>query len=132
MRGDSAATGHSVEDVSDTKQPIIILHSAEEGGCQLKDDPTFTKYFKMLRMRVPKHVVAIKMQTEGLDPAVLEMNPDGPASLVLPSASAHAASDIGAALRCELSKRGIIQRMQLIRPAVPHNRVDSRSDGSPQ
>eukprot|EP00617_Octactis_speculum_P022014 CAMPEP_0185766450 /NCGR_PEP_ID=MMETSP1174-20130828/37315_1 /TAXON_ID=35687 /ORGANISM="Dictyocha speculum, Strain CCMP1381" /LENGTH=50 /DNA_ID=CAMNT_0028450153 /DNA_START=1 /DNA_END=150 /DNA_ORIENTATION=- len=45
---------------------------------KLKDDPEFTKYFKMLKMHLPKGAVAAKMVGEGKDPAVLDMDPEGP------------------------------------------------------
>jgi hypothetical protein len=33
----------------------------------------------MIRMHVPKQAVAMKMQSEGLDPSILDMDPTGPA-----------------------------------------------------
>ena len=48
-------------------------------------NPNYTKYFKMLSMHLPKGAVAQKMVAEGLDPAVLDMDPTGPA----PSAKAE-------------------------------------------
>jgi len=45
----------------------------------IKDDPRFTKFLTMLRMHVPKQAVANKMTQEGLDPAVLDMDPNEPA-----------------------------------------------------
>jgi hypothetical protein len=44
----------------------------------IKNDPQFAKYFKMLQMHVPKGAVAAKMTQEGLDPAVLDMDPNQP------------------------------------------------------
>jgi hypothetical protein len=44
----------------------------------LKDDPKYAKYFRMLGMHLPKEAVAIKMQADGLDPAILEMDPNSP------------------------------------------------------
>jgi len=48
----------------------------------LKDDPEYTKYFKMLRMHLPKGAVKSKMRAEGKDPTVLDMDPDGPSPSV--------------------------------------------------
>ena len=43
------------------------------GGVPPKDDPRYSKYFKMLKMGLPKGAVAAKMSAEGVDPAVLDM-----------------------------------------------------------
>ena len=46
---------------------------------KVKDDPRFSKYFKMEKMGVPRPAVAIKLQQEtGFDASILE-NPDAPA-----------------------------------------------------
>lgn len=45
----------------------------------VQDDPKYAKYFKMLRMHIPKPAVAAKMTAEGVDPAILDMDPEGPA-----------------------------------------------------
>jgi len=50
-----------------------------EPAVAIKDDPRFSKYFKMLKMHVPKGAVVAKMTAEGLDPAVLDMDPELPA-----------------------------------------------------
>jgi len=44
----------------------------------VKDDPKFAKYFKMLSMHLPRPAVEMKMKADGLDPKILDMNPDGP------------------------------------------------------
>ena len=45
----------------------------------LKDDERYKKFFKMMGMGVPAHVLKLKVESEGLDPAVLDMDPEGPA-----------------------------------------------------
>lgn len=50
---------------------------AFEGPC-LKDDPRFAKFFKMRDMGIPVQALAIKMNAEGVDPAILDMDPLGP------------------------------------------------------
>lgn len=42
-----------------------------------KDDPRFAKFFRMIKMHVPREAVDIKMQAEGKDPAILD-HPDDP------------------------------------------------------
>jgi hypothetical protein len=44
---------------------------------KLKEDPAFAKYFKMLAMHLPPPAVKQKMSAEGLDPSVLDMDPEG-------------------------------------------------------
>ena len=51
----------------------------DEPAIAIQDDPRFSKYLKMLKMHVPKGAVAAKMTAEGLDPAVLDMDPELPA-----------------------------------------------------
>ena len=45
---------------------------------KLRDDPMFTKYFKMLKMHLPPPAVRQKMAADGIDPSILDMDPDGP------------------------------------------------------
>ena len=59
--------------------PEEPLASAQEpAGVKLKDDPKYAKFFKMLSMHLPKGAVAQKMSVEGLDPAILDMDPEKP------------------------------------------------------
>lgn len=49
-------------------------------GIRLKEDPRYSKYFKMLAMGVPKPAIKLKMQSEGCpDPSQIDNDPDGPA-----------------------------------------------------
>jgi len=48
-------------------------------GLKLKDDDRYKKYFKMLDMGVQKESLYPRVQADGLDPAVLDMDPNGPA-----------------------------------------------------
>ncbi|KAK5980479.1 hypothetical protein GCK32_015141 [Trichostrongylus colubriformis] len=43
----------------------------------VKDDPAFAKYFRMLKLGVVEPAVKLKMQSEGVDPSVLD-NPNAP------------------------------------------------------
>jgi hypothetical protein len=67
---------------------------------RLKDDPLFTKYFKMLKMHLPPPAVRQKMAADGVDPSILDMNPDGPSpnppSGFLPAAATAATSVVAA------------------------------------
>ena len=52
----------------------------EEGPVILKLDERFSKYFKMLSVGLSKEAVQHRMQRDGLDPKVLDMDPDKPYS----------------------------------------------------
>ena len=44
----------------------------------IQDDPELAKYFKMLKMHLPKAAVAMKMAAEGLDASLLDLDPTQP------------------------------------------------------
>ena len=69
-----------------------VAAAAEVPPVALKDDPRFLKYFKMLKMHLPRIAVENKMRAEGVDPAVLDLNPEkpAPASAAGPSAAGSA------------------------------------------
>lgn len=46
----------------------------------LKDDPKYGKYFKMLKIGHPAPVVKHRMQRDGADPAILDLDPNKPLS----------------------------------------------------
>ena len=48
------------------------------GVLKVRDDPAFTKYFKMLKMHLPRGAVAQKMVADGLSSDILDMDPDEP------------------------------------------------------
>jgi len=53
------------------------------GRPALKDDPKYEKYFKMMKVGMPKDVVKHAMQRDGLDPDILDADPNQPAGLPL-------------------------------------------------
>ena len=62
----------------DPDRPVPKADAAAVPGLPLKDDPTYAPYFKMLKVRMPKQAVANKMVKDGLDPKVLDMDPEQP------------------------------------------------------
>ena len=44
----------------------------------IKEMPEYAKYFKMLKMGLPKGAVQNKMMKDDLDPAVLDLDPNRP------------------------------------------------------
>ena len=54
--------------------------AAEPAGMKLRDDPRYSKYFKMLNMGVPRPAIKQKMLSDGCpDPDQIDKDPDGPA-----------------------------------------------------
>jgi len=45
----------------------------------LQEDARFRTYFKMLKLGVPKQQLRMKMQSEGVDPNIIDLDPEGPA-----------------------------------------------------
>jgi len=48
-------------------------------GPPLQDDPRYRTYFKMLKLGVPKQQLRLKMQSEGVDPNIIDLDPEAPA-----------------------------------------------------
>jgi len=48
----------------------------EDTGPPLKDDPKYTKYFKMMKMGLPKEAAKHAMVRDQLDPSILDLDPE--------------------------------------------------------
>lgn len=48
------------------------VKEADPNAVTVKDDPAFAKYFKMLKVGVSEQAVRQKMQSEGVDPSLLD------------------------------------------------------------
>jgi hypothetical protein len=51
-------------------------HSLKNAGPPLKDDPEYTKYFKMLKMGLPIGAVKNALQRDGRDPSIMDLDPN--------------------------------------------------------
>jgi hypothetical protein len=60
--------------LSDQLQPP--LKDDPKSGLPLKDDPEYSKYFKMLKMKLPVGAVMNAMQKDGKDPNIIHLNPE--------------------------------------------------------
>ncbi|KAL3808775.1 hypothetical protein ACHAXA_005500 [Cyclostephanos tholiformis] len=47
-------------------------------GPKLKDDPKYEKYYRMMRMGLPKEAVRHAMTRDNLDPSILDLDPEDP------------------------------------------------------
>lgn len=57
---------------SQNNQEQVDEVAESSGGLKLKDDPRYSKYFKMLNYGIPLAQVQNKMMMEGVDPSILE------------------------------------------------------------
>ncbi len=44
----------------------------------VSQDPVYSKFFRMLKLGVPKEQLQLKLKAEGLDPAIIDMDPMAP------------------------------------------------------
>jgi hypothetical protein len=79
----------------------------EAPAVAIKDDPKFAKYFKMLAMHLPRPAVEQKMKADGLDPKVLDMDPNS--VLPMEGGGGGGAGGSGAGGGRRLSRRGSMQ-----------------------
>ncbi|GMR36453.1 hypothetical protein PMAYCL1PPCAC_06648 [Pristionchus mayeri] len=62
--------GSNVEiEEEDTKVEEVGVN---DGRMVMKDDPRYTKYFKMVKMGIQEEAVRLKMKSEGVDPSILD------------------------------------------------------------
>ena len=69
----------SIMDLDPNKSVKSQLKSEEEEvdrGTPLKDDPEYTKYFKMLKMGLPIDAVKNALQRDDKDPSILDLDPN--------------------------------------------------------
>uniref|UniRef100_A0A0K0CU65 WASH_WAHD domain-containing protein n=1 Tax=Angiostrongylus cantonensis TaxID=6313 RepID=A0A0K0CU65_ANGCA len=62
------ASGEAVPSVKNKSES----HEPTKCVVLVKDDPAFTKYFRMLKLGVVEAAVKLKMQSEGVDPSLLD------------------------------------------------------------
>lgn len=92
---DMVATGGdgvAVPAVSDSTalSTEVIAAPSSVPVVKVKDDPMYSQFFRMLRIRVPIGHVKAKMAALGVDPDVIDMDPDAP------SPNGGAAAPVGA------------------------------------
>ena len=67
----------SILDLDPEKSLKSQLAPAEgDGGPPLKDDPKYIKYYKMMKMGLPKDAVKHAMARDQLDPSILDLDPE--------------------------------------------------------
>ena len=76
----NAAMRTQIAQALKAKQEANALGSAKPGSqtVLLKDDEEYGPFFKMLKAQVPRPAIELKMRQKGLDPAVLDKDPNEP------------------------------------------------------
>uniref|UniRef100_A0A1I7TSL8 Coiled-coil domain-containing protein 53 n=1 Tax=Caenorhabditis tropicalis TaxID=1561998 RepID=A0A1I7TSL8_9PELO len=86
------ASSSTADVVNVSEETVELVESVNAAPLVLiKDDPTFSKYFKMLKMGVPEAGVIQKMESEGIDPSVLKRG-DEPSAVQVPANSGYDSS----------------------------------------
>uniref|UniRef100_H3H664 FH2 domain-containing protein n=3 Tax=Phytophthora ramorum TaxID=164328 RepID=H3H664_PHYRM len=106
--------------------------SPAAGGDQtpLKDHPTYQKYFTMLKVGLPAPVVKHKMQSENVDPTILDMDPNKPLpETPAPALDAEAEAAYQAQLKEYEARHG--KYSQMVKVGLPPSVVEHkmRMDG---
>ncbi|RLN55391.1 hypothetical protein BBJ29_007039 [Phytophthora kernoviae] len=121
---------------TETSSPSLAAaadsNSSGKDQTPLKDHPKYEKYFKMLKVGLPLPVVKHKMQSEGVDPSILDMDPNKPLPEVFQSApglNAEAEAAYQAQLKEYEEKHGKYTQMVKVGlpPAVVEHKM--RMDG---
>jgi len=71
-------TGTEIVPVDETTAAPSKVEEEEVPVMKLKDDPTYKQYFRMMKIRVPIPHIKAKMAAHGLDPSIIDMDPEGP------------------------------------------------------
>merc|ERR1712194_259264 len=66
----------SIMDLDPEKTVASQLGDEEDNGPPLKDDPLYSKYFKMSKMGLPLGAVQNAMQRDGIDPSIMDLDPE--------------------------------------------------------
>ncbi|KAG6604508.1 putative coiled-coil protein [Phytophthora cinnamomi] len=68
----------SMGDFDDDEGEVEEQQSDAPPVLKLKDDPVYAKYFTMRRLGIPDQVIEHKLLMDGMDPNILNMDPEGP------------------------------------------------------
>ncbi|KAL7542696.1 hypothetical protein ACHAXR_011993, partial [Thalassiosira sp. AJA248-18] len=66
----------SMMDLDPEKSIASQLKTEEDDGPPLKEDPKYSKYFKMLKMGLPMGAVKNAVERDGLDPSIMDLDPE--------------------------------------------------------
>jgi hypothetical protein len=110
----------AILDMDPTKPPPMA--EAVSAGPAIQDDPKYQPYFKMLKMGIPPPAVKHKMAKDGVDPAILDMDPTQP-----PTGSHSGPGGGGADASPQKPKRPRRQTKKLHWDALPEDRLHANT-----
>lgn len=93
----------------------------ESSGVPLKQDPTYAKYFKMLKLGLPMGAVKNAMERDGLNPSVMDGNHNAPVS------SSTTSSGKGPSSSVKKRQKDTHRRTRLHWDTLDDNEVNSNS-----
>ncbi|CAI5744092.1 unnamed protein product [Peronospora destructor] len=110
--------------------PLGNCDSTETDQTPLKNHPAYQKYFKMLAVGLPVPVVKQKMQSESVDPTILDMDPNKPLpEAAVPALDKESEAAYQAQLKEYEAKHG--KYVQMVKVGLPSSVVEHkmRMDG---
>ncbi|TYZ65964.1 hypothetical protein PybrP1_010960 [[Pythium] brassicae (nom. inval.)] len=105
---------------SNPQEPQKEAESAANADVPLKDDPQYGKYFTMLKIGHPAPVVKHRMQRDGVDPAVLDLDPTKPLPASGDSEAERVFREQLAEYNDKIGKYSQMLKVGLPRPVVEH------------
>jgi len=60
------------------KDPNEIYNEKKITEVPIKDEPKYAKYFKMLKLNIPKESIKNKLKLDGYDPEIIDLDPNKP------------------------------------------------------
>jgi heat shock protein HspQ len=66
----------SLDPEKSLKSQVGSADAAADDGPALKDDPEYSKYFKMLKMKMPIQQIEHALQRDGKDPSIASLDPE--------------------------------------------------------
>ncbi|CAK5018176.1 unnamed protein product [Aphanomyces euteiches] len=93
----------------------LVSDLTKEAQVMLKDDPTYSKYFKMLKMNIPEGAVRQKMLEHGVNPRALDLGPEG------------FVSQLTGASPPKPTKKKVVRRKKLFWQPIPEDRLKRSS-----
>ncbi len=88
------ATEKQIQDAKMEEKTVEAKVENAEKEVPLKDDPEYGKYFKMLKLGMPKEQVLHAFQRDGKDPTILDLDPNQSLESQLPSTCEDEQDDI--------------------------------------
>eukprot|EP00968_Pinguiococcus_pyrenoidosus_P019333 scaffold2094_cov239-Pinguiococcus_pyrenoidosus.AAC.7 len=113
---------------ADPSRPFGEAAAPACGGVALQEDPTYSKYFKMLKSGVPRPAVEHRMRLDGIDTAALDADPEKPYGQATGGAAATATATAPAPAASPALKDDprYAKYLKMLKSGVPRAAVEHR------